>query len=163
MCSINTKFLMETNREKYFTGFSREANVSMFVRTTTAYCVNRSHHRRQNFDSHETIAFLIKQKHITCGKCQGFEVKIRLHTFRAEIRQRLSQQKHTIFQSHIRNQMRGWSNWLTATSLKTDFVRTTTPGVPGVWVTWSAVRMIRARKVDTLVIPFFRLFACSAG
>lgn len=101
---------METNREKYFTGFSREENVSMFVRTTTAYCVNRSHHRRQNFDSHETIAFLIKQKHITCGKCQGFEVKIRLHTFRAEIRQRLSQQKHTIFQSHIRNQMRGWSN-----------------------------------------------------
>lgn len=64
---------METNREKYFTGFSREANVSMFVRTTTAYCVNRSHHRRQNFDSHETIAFLIKQKHITCGK--GLKLK----------------------------------------------------------------------------------------
>ena len=98
---------METNREKYFTSLSSEENVSMFVKTTAAYCVNRSHHRRQNFDSHETIAFLIKQKHITC---QGFEVKIRLHTFRAEIRQRLSQQKHTIFQLHIRNQMRGWSN-----------------------------------------------------
>lgn len=84
---------METNREKYFTGFSRGENVSMFIKTTTAYCVNRSHHRRQNFDSHETIAFLIKRKHITCGKCQGFEVKIRLNTFKAEIRQRLSQQK----------------------------------------------------------------------
>jgi len=154
---------METNREKYFTGFSREEKVSMFVKTTTAYCVNRSHHRRQNFDSHETIAFLNKRKHITSGKCQGFEVKIRLNAFRAEIRQRLSQQKHTIFQSHIRNQMRGWSNWLTATYLKIDFVRTTTPGVPGVWVTWSALRMIRARKVETHVIPFFALFACSAG
>ena len=41
MCSINTKFLMETNREKYFTGFSREETVPMFVKTTTAYCVNQ--------------------------------------------------------------------------------------------------------------------------